>query len=383
MSKDTFCVLPWVQIATNASGFLRVCCNSTPGKNLIKKPDGTPYKIYEDDMDEAWNSEVYTKIRSQMINGERPEMCAKCFKEEDVGIRSSRIFWNERWKTDEQYGETAKLNIKYLDVRLGNLCNLKCRMCNPYASDQWVEEWPLVNPDADKKELFRLSQLNWMDEPKAWENLNMLADSVDEIYFTGGEPTVIKEQHRLLDYCIELGIAKNIILKYNTNLTNIPKHLLDKWSQFKLVRVNCSVDAIGELDRYIRYPSDWATIEKNFHRIRAVSNVRVEIHCTVQMYNILRLTDMIEWCKSNNVRLFLNVLDRPEYLNIRVLPEHLKEEVALRLSRYTEERIQGVVDYMMAEDWSNKYDEFIQFTKRIDESRGQNISKLIPEFSYE
>ena len=70
--SDTFCILPWMHLATNASGNLRVCCNSTPGKNFIMKPDGTPYKLYRDDMQEAWNSETYQTIRKRLLNSERP-----------------------------------------------------------------------------------------------------------------------------------------------------------------------------------------------------------------------------------------------------------------------------------------------------------------------
>ena len=57
-NKETFCILPWMHLATNASGNLRVCCNSTPGKNFITKEDGSPYKLHKDNMEEAWQSEV-------------------------------------------------------------------------------------------------------------------------------------------------------------------------------------------------------------------------------------------------------------------------------------------------------------------------------------
>ena len=135
MSK-TFCILPWMHLATTSTGNLRVCCNSVPGKNLIAKEDGTPYKLNKDSLEEAWNSEVYKTIRKQMLDGERPEMCTRCFREEDAGIHSARQAWNEKWKKDIKYTVNAPFSIKYVDLRLGNLCNLKCRMCNPYSSNQ-------------------------------------------------------------------------------------------------------------------------------------------------------------------------------------------------------------------------------------------------------
>ena len=122
--------------------------------------------------------------------------------------------------------------------------------------------------------------MDWPEIEKTWQNLFSIAHTVEEIYLTGGEPTIIKEQHRLLDYFIEKGTAKNIRLKYNTNLTNVPKHLLDKWSKFKRVQLNCSIDATGKLDRYIRYPSNWETIERNFKTIRELSNANIAVSYT-------------------------------------------------------------------------------------------------------
>ena len=382
MAKNTFCILPWMHLATNASGNLRVCCNSTPGKNFITKEDGTPYKLHRDDLEEAWNSEVYQAIRKQMLAGERPEMCTRCFREEDVGIKSARQAWNEKWSEDKEYTLDAPFDIKYVDLRLGNLCNLKCRMCNPYASSMWVKDWNLVEDALSPSEYDRLSNMSWPEKEKTWENLFSIANTVDEIYLTGGEPTIIKEQHRLLDYFIDNGTAKNIKLKYNTNLTNVPKHLLDKWKKFKRVQLNCSIDAVGKLDRYIRYPSNWETVQRNFETIRQLDNANIEIHCTVQMYNILRLHELIEWAKPYGHKIYLNILNHPDYLNIRVLPEELKQQAKQSLQSHLDvPKMQGVIDYMFAEDWSNKLKDFVKYTQALDKSRNENILDIVEEFA--
>ena len=247
MTKSaTFCILPWVSLATNASGNLRVCCNVIPGEGFIKKPEVdieskiNPYKIFKDNIQEAWNSETYTTLRKQMLDGERPEMCARCFKEEDAGIVSSRQRWNNhKWNDpNKEYTADAPFDIKYVDIRLSNLCNLKCRMCNPYTANLWVKEWHLVNDALDPSEAERLSRMDWPTRDKVWENLFSIAHTVDEIYLTGGEPTVIKEQIKLLDYFIDNGTAKDIRLKYNTNLVKLPPWIIEKWSHFKKVKLN-------------------------------------------------------------------------------------------------------------------------------------------------
>jgi len=383
MTSKTFCILPWMHLATNASGNLRVCCNSTPGKNFITKPDGKPYKLNRDNLEEAWNSETYTTIRKRLLNNERPEMCQRCFREEDAGVRSSRQAWNDKWQEDKEYTIDAPFDIKYVDLRLGNLCNLKCRMCNPYASNMWVKEWNLVSDALDPAEYERLSKMDWPEDKKTWENLFSIAHTVDEIYLTGGEPTVIKEQQKLLDYFIDNDTAKNIRLKYNTNLVLLPDWLIERWSHFKRVQLNCSIDAVGELDTYIRHPSKWEKVVKNFESITKLPNANVEIHCTVQMYNILYLDDLIDWALPYNVKIYFNILNHPEELNIRVLPTDLKQEAEKRLQPYLHlEKVDGIIKYMWAEDWNNKLDKFVDYTKVLDQSRDENLVKIAPEFAY-
>ncbi len=383
MSKSkTFCVLPWMHLATNASGNLRVCCNSTPGINMIVDSSGKPYKLYRDDLKTAWNSETYKTIRKQMLSGKRPDMCIRCFREEDTGLSSARNSANKKWlDPNAEYVENPELNIRYVDIRLGNLCNLKCRMCNPYASNQWLKEWELISPGMEASERNRLKKMDWPENPKTWENLFSISNTVEEIYLTGGEPTIIHEQHQLLQHFIDLGTAKNIRLKYNINMTNIPKHLLELWTHFKRVQLNCSIDAYGELNHYIRYPSHWSTVTKTWEHIQTLDNVVYEIHCTVQMYNILKLNELIEWAKPYNTRIYFNILNHPRELNIRVMPKDLKDLAAERLQPYLAlEKVQGIIDYMYAEDWNDKYNRFLEYTNALDTSRDENLFDLIPEF---
>jgi len=380
--SKTFCVLPWMHLATNASGNLRVCCNSTPGKNFVTKEDGKPYKLNRDNLEEAWNSDVYSTIRKQMLSDERPDMCVRCFREEDVGIKSARQSWNSKWQEDKEYTEDAPFDIKYVDLRLGNLCNLKCRMCNPYASNMWVKEWHLVDNALDPAEYERLSKMNWPEDKKTWENLFSIAHTVDEIYLTGGEPTVIKEQQKLLDYFIDNNTAKDIRLKYNTNLVKLPPWIIEKWSHFKKVKLNCSIDAVGELDHYIRYPSKWEVIQRNFDEIRKLPNGEIEIHNTVQMYNILRLHELIEWNKPYGHKIYFNILNHPEYFNIQCLPHALKVQAEHSLQPYLHmDKVSDIIKYMWADDFTERLPAFYKFTHTIDDNRGENLFSLIPEFA--
>lgn len=383
--------MPWNSLATNASGAYRVCCNSTPGKNAIKNEAGDTMKIHTHKPSEVWNSPVYTKIRQEMLDGVRPEMCERCFKEEDAGIESARVNWNRRWHdSSKEYKVEETPNIQYVDLRLGNLCNLKCRMCNPYSSNQWIEEWNQVVGKAELapnfpisvEESTRLANMTWPTKTTTWNSLIEIADTIEEIYLTGGEPTLAIEQYKLFDILIEKNLAKNIKLKYNTNLTNIPKKMLEYWDHFKSIQINASIDAYGELNKYIRYPTAWSSVEKNMDKFVSMKNVEVQLHCTVQTYNILNLNELFDWMKRyTNVKLYLNILNHPRSMNIRVLPKELKELAINRLQPYLSlPKVQDVINYMMAQDDSKYLQEFFDYNNTLDELRDQNFFALVPEF---
>ena len=161
----------------------------------------------------------------------------------------------------------------------------------------------------------------------------------------------------------------------------VPDWLLDKWQYFKTVKLNCSIDAVGELDRYIRYPSKWEVIQRNFDRIRKLPNGSIEIHCTVQMYNILRLHELIAWAKPYNHKIFFNILNHPEYLNIQCLPDKLKHQAEQSLQPYLDiPRTQSVIDYMWADSFTERLPQFYKYTHTLDESRDEDLYTVVPEF---
>jgi len=382
--SETFCILPWMHMATNASGNLRVCCNSTPGKNYVTRPNGRPYKISDPDASDYWNSPVLTNIREQFLAGKRPEMCERCFREEDAGIRSARQSWNSSWYQEQDYSTIAEPHIKYFDIRLGNLCNLKCRMCNPFASNQWIDEWNLVERALPVEEAERLKKMDWFEGDQTWDNIFKYAEYIEEIYLTGGEPTLAISQYRLFDRLIEAGLARKIRLKYNTNMTNIPQKMVDYWQHFKRIKINASIDAVGDLNRYIRYPTAWSSVEKNlkiFKQMRDEDRCNLQVHVTVQVYNVLYLDKLFDYLYDLDITdIYLNILNHPRYLNIRCLPEQLKKQVNDTLCKYKHiNKVQGVIDYMYAEDWSEYIPELIDYTRKLDQSRKQDCTEAAPE----
>jgi glutamate-1-semialdehyde 2,1-aminomutase len=184
-----------------------------------------------------------------------------------------------------------------------------------------------------------------------------------------------------LDYFIDNGTAKDIRLKYNTNLVKVPDWLVEKWSHFKRIKLNCSIDAVGELDHYIRYPSKWPTVEKNFNKLQELNNANIEIHCTVQMYNILRMPALFDWAEPFEYKVYLNILNHPDYLNIQCLPQQLKQQAEQQLEPYLHKpKVKDVIKYMWDQDWSHKLPDFYKYTHTLDQSRDEDLYSIVPEF---
>ena len=394
--SKTFCVLPWLSLSTNPSGNLRVCCESLPDENIIRDSHNKPFKIYNSDLKSVWHSQFYQELRKQFLKGEKPKLCSFCFAKEKAGSTSVRLGYNRKYSKEKinRTSITPPLKqIKYLDIRIGNTCNLKCRMCGPYSSSLWVKDWELLvkeNISSDIQELTlkdkerlksSISLFKKMDYYKWIENLPYL----EEIYFTGGEPFFIEEYKHLLMALIKRGRSSQTSLKYNTNLTRLPPEVLSYWQNFKKIYLKVSLDGFKELNHYIRYPSIWQDIENNLSAIEAFrqkKDLKLQIDCTIQMYNILKLKPLLHWIEKKNYSIFFNILDKPRFLNISVLPQNLKRKAEQDLLPFHKKfDIQSIVSYMNSKDNSQYLKEFFAFTKYLDQKRNQNLFSFVPELA--
>jgi MoaA/NifB/PqqE/SkfB family radical SAM enzyme len=428
MSK-TFCPLPWIHLATRPNGDVRVCCTANASGAGIKdnktaglvKQDGVAMNLRDHTIEEVWNSEHMRRTRLQMLNNEIPESCRKCFHEESKGIVSKRQWetevWNKRLdidnivaKTDEQ--GNIPVDIPYFDLRLGNVCNLKCVMCSPHDSSSWVKEWKLLYPKYTNEDL-KLDQswnenfdYTWYKKGTFLDSMKEQAKSIKELYFAGGEPLMIPEHYNILQFMVDEGYAKNCCVRYNSNGTVLEDRLFVLWSNFKEVTFNFSIDAYSKKNDYIRYPSEWNTIEKNLKILdESETNVRINIAAAVQLLNVPYLDELSDWKASQNFHkvncmpfggglISTHLVYFPSYLNVRVLPKELKEFTKQRIENFIDRqkfntewmrspmgkrRWEGLVDYMMAEDWTNKLPQLKDYLETLDKSRGTDFRKTFPK----
>ena len=213
----------------------------------------------------------------------------------------------------------------YLDLRLGNLCNLKCRMCISEWSSQIAGEI-LDNPNED-----------WIDTPTqkvigldddSWETIERWIPYVKRVFMTGGEPTIIKRNLDYIDKIIDSGHAKEVELIFTTNATNINKKFIENSKKFKSVSFNVSIDATGELANYIRNPSDWNTIEKNMNLLYD-SGMGVSFNTTIQWLNMTRLNEIFNFLKQSKISfggIWFQLVTDPYYLDPIYAPTFMKQK---------------------------------------------------------
>lgn len=428
MSK-TFCPLPWIHLATRPNGDVRVCCTANASGAGVEddktaglvKQDGVAMNLRDHTIEQVWNSAHMKRTRLQMLNNEIPESCRKCFNEEANGIISKRNWetevWKERLDIDsivEQTKEDGSLpvNIPYFDLRLGNICNLKCVMCSPHDSSSWIKEWKLLYPKYTNEDLKRDQSWNenfdytWYKKGSFLESMKDQAQYIKELYFAGGEPLMIPEHYNILQFMVDEGYAKDCCIRYNSNGTELNEKLFVLWSYFKEVTFNFSIDAYGDKNDYIRYPSQWNTIEKNLKILDGSgTNIIINMAAAVQLLNLPYIDELASW-KSNQSFSKVNVLPFggglisthlvyfPSYLNVRVMPQELKNFTKNKVEQFIDKqkfntqwlkhpmgrsRWEGLIKYMMAEDWSDKLPQTINYLESIDKSRGSDFRKTFPE----
>jgi organic radical activating enzyme len=428
-STKTFCPLPWIHLATRPNGDVRVCCTAnasgagvTDDKEVgLVKKNGVNMNLREHTVEEVWNSDHMRNTRLQMLNNEIPASCRKCFEEESKGIKSKRYWetevWKERVDIDSIVAQTSSdgslpVNIPYFDLRLGNVCNLKCVMCSPHDSSSWIKDWKLQYPQYTDPQLKQDQGWNpnfdytWYKKGSFLDSMKGQAQYIKELYFAGGEPLMIPEHYSILEFMVAEGHAKECILRYNSNGTEISDKLLELWTHFKQVKFNFSIDAINERNDYIRYPSKFTQIEHNLNLLdNTPDNVVVNIACAVQALNVHHIVDLAEWKLAQNFKkinrapfgagvIGLHLVYLPSYMNVRVLPKEIKQEVTGKITNfarhflrdfefntnpYGRQRWEGLVDYMNAEDWTHKLPALKQYLQISDKTRELDFVSVFPE----
>ena len=342
--SKTLCMIPWLHRFTNEEGLQLACCTGMGDDNQLRDDNGRALHVSQHLTDEqVLNSPVNKAMRVAMMNGEWPAVCERCRRSEEAGAISIRQHVNSRFSHREKEalshtgadGTLQEAKVRYADIRLGNTCNLTCRMCWPSASARWIRHYNQVQPKNYRWAEATLDRhrKSWVKRESAEWLIRQSLATLESLHFAGGEPLIIPEMPQLLEICIRSGRADQIDLSYNTNVTELPARVTKLWSHFRSVSLYCSVDGFGTLNEYIRRPSRWVDIDRNFQLLDQHFlewKLRTVLCCTtVQLYNILQLGELFDYLATG----FSNITPVPQllplydpfYLSIRHLPADVKE----------------------------------------------------------
>jgi hypothetical protein len=253
-----FCVLPWVSLETSPIGTVRPCCLA---EEEIVDVHGRKFDLgHCAELADVQDSNYMRDLRQQFLDQQQPETCKKCWAEEDAGRTSKRMHTLDRLKhliPDQEWTQNPK-PLMFLDLKLGNICNLKCRICGSWSSSSYAVEEIEFAPLVEKKRGHHYQMLKqgaWArNNQDFWDEINAMSDQIRYLEFTGGEPFMIKEHFQFLERIVDMGIAGQVEIHYNTNGTQFPENAEDIWQHFKTVEIAFSIDDRLQNDLNINVP---------------------------------------------------------------------------------------------------------------------------------
>lgn len=376
----SFCSLPWINISTDVNGSLRPCCK-------FAQPDiSNEYQLpnmKEGNLDILWNDTRFQNLRQAFLDGKKPKECQSCWDEEAAGIPSFRVQWAKDKKVDTTnmtFNPIADSGPRGMDLKLNNVCNLKCRICGPQASSTFLKEYQeRLNVTIEGSDYWISNKiLGTANE----EVINKWAEDLVHLEITGGEPMASPENIKILDLLIKSGKAKNITVLLNTNGTLYNKKFLDHILQFKEVTLCLSVDDVGPRLEYERYPTEWLTVQENITKFIELrknhSNLYLTLCPTVSSFNVYYLAEYLEWATSMDIYTYYNILHYPPSHSIKNLPDKLKEIASARLIHKDFDIVKNFLH--LTRDSDKLINEFISKNEELDEFRQQDFKTTFGEW---
>ena len=392
VTHDKFCVLPWVSLETSPIGTVRPCCLAD---DEIVNNSGQKFKVLNSSFHEIRTSNHMQSLRREFLNGKQPSTCRKCWAVEDSGGTSKRMHTLNRLKhmgISSEWTEDAK-PLMFLDLKLGNICNLKCRICGSWSSSQFAtEELKFVSDN--KKQSYHYQMLKdgaWPREnSQFWTELDSSLNHIRYLEFTGGEPFMIQEHFNLLQTLVEKGVAHQVEIHYNTNGTHYPEHAESIWRYFKHVEIAFSIDDVGARFEYQRTNAVWTEVCNNielFRQMRARNtNISLQVCCTVNIFNVLYLQDVATWIAQQGFDyVYWNMLHDAAWLSIAHLPADAKTAIADYLNsnlfplEYLEEK-QKIVEFMQLGNSTDGTD-LQKNIRQLDTRRNESLKVAAPRLA--
>lgn len=384
MKSDTFCLAPWVHSTVRVDTKLLPCCVS-------QSRNQTTYIDYLD----WWSSTEMAELRKDLVNGVKSSNCQACWKTEELGKESLRQGYNKLFAPYTNFNLLRHniSNDNFQDIPLpttweldiGNLCNLKCIMCDPIRSNKILDEvldnisqfksFPLITQQAKS-----MIQQNWLETASGQQFLDLIRPQMKWLKIQGGEALAVKG---IRDFIQSLE-GDSITLSITTNGTVLDQRLLTALRKFKKVEVSVSVEAIGDANNVIRYGSNWDTIEKNINLLNQLPNITVQLNHVLQNTSVLFLPQVLEFAEQQDLHLCLLPLTSPSYLSLSSIPSHHLDKLLHNIDSIVvqQPRNTTIKQYLKNVMQTVKYDaelhqQFRLYVQTLDSIREHKLSPQI------
>ena len=405
--NKTFCMAPWTHTYLSPQTERRMCCASREPAQSFKQyiDTGNDAKEYKPlTLKEHWNSDHMRSVRLRMMAGEELPECQVC-DHKLLNTDVYRSYWNKLFanrideafeKTDDT-GATIMQTISF-DYRFNNLCNFKCRMCGDMLSSSWEAE-------TRKNKTWDKDSQPWMASPLReqithFQDTQVVQEFVDavetktikEIYWCGGEPLMWEMHWRAMQRIIELGFAKEVYVRYNTNLSRTSLKgikLFDLLPEFQDWQICSSLDGTGEVGEYIRDGLNYEQWLRNFKEGLAVAKTAREMRLdyTITMPGLLELKNMFDLSQELNTEILTKVMftfSNDEILSPLALPKELLHTIIDEALEYMEPRATRKQKALIEVLKNLKNRKTFTATKKgkerqehIDKIRRQDIKKIL------
>jgi MoaA/NifB/PqqE/SkfB family radical SAM enzyme len=391
--NDKFCVLPWISLEASPVGTVRPCCLAD---NEIVDNDGNKFELGRADFSVIQNSDHMRDLRTRFLAGEKPQTCRKCWNEERSGRTSKRMHTLDRLKhvlEDDEWSTDAK-PLMFLDLKLGNICNLKCRICGSWSSSQFASEEISWLPREEQKTSHAYQMLRAGAWPKEnaqfWSQIDSVLADIRYIEFTGGEPFMIDQHFDMLQGIVDRGIAGQVEIHYNTNGTHYPERGENIWKHFKTVEIAFSIDDVGTRFEYQRTNADWAAVLDNIASFQYLKdqmpNLQLQCCSTVNVFNVRYLDELSHWLALQQFDfVYWNMMHDAWYFSIATLPDSAKTHIIAHLesanvpSQYREEFVR-IIDFMRNGASTDGSMTRMKIAD-LDRKRNQDLRLVAPEFA--
>jgi len=392
--KMPWCIEPFINISHTTDGYYTPCCIAMPDKRSNRSTEFMSPLEY-------MNSDYMKKIRRDMldhnISKEISTTCRSCIFNEKNGIQSRRQNQNIKYQNENTFRTLEKIlnndsneleseDLQYVNLKiLGNICNLKCIMCNPSSSSKIAAEYKkhgLAEVDKSIKTAYADNS-----KEKYFNDVSVILESIDRFSLIGGEAFVHPDFDEIFDMLLTSKNVKNLELFVITNGTVLPQKVLDNAYKFRNVVLNFSIDGVGKRAEYIRNGTVWDVVDKNITRAIA-SDALVAFTIAIQALNIGYLDEIYNYISSLGVDPSLagwnNLVTHPKIYNALNLPNKIKQGYTEKYLNFNYGNLPGLDNTMeiinKPQSSASEFEGFIKFTKQLDGIRNTNLLDVFPEF---